>query len=411
LPKIQTLNDDGTLQYADVKGLQGAFAQGLLSRRSALVGMAGVASVAAVASVVGGASPAAAATAVNGVVQLDSYPGATDDDKLTAARADVKIQPRIPPIQFPARAVSLSLTRTYFNGMKLIGPGCNGPKNLELASGTYVTHKVTLNVGNGASSWMVGSGSVYDVFIGGLAFQAGNSSAQFWHHPTGTLYACQFDNLNIYGFKHVFGMPTSKCLMTQVVFSGHWTVLGNTDVAFTMGGSDCSLWMGGYCNINSSAAGGGGKYQLVFESMGKTDVGKVYITADNNWRGLWCRSNSCKLNFFGGEYEGRNSGVPCAGNLIRVDAGNVAFFGPWIAYGMSAPATTEHAIIEINGGNVLIDRPCYGRGTAAETVPLIYVAGGRVEVRSAAVEGTWASLPRVKKVGGVLVSDSSVTVI
>jgi len=146
--------------------------------------------------------------------------------------------------------------------------------------------------------------------------------------------------------------------------------------------------------------------------MGKTDVGKVYITADNNWRGLWCRSNSCKLNFFGGEYEGRNSGVPCAGNLIRVDAGNVAFFGPWIAYGMSAPATTEHGLIEVTGGNVLIYRPYYGLGNTAETVPMVYCSGGQVEVRSAASDGTWSGLPRVQQAGtGTLAGDSSVTVV
>jgi hypothetical protein len=349
--------------------------------------------------------------AVSGVVQLDAYAGATDDDKLTAVLADVQKQARIPAIQFPARSVSLSQTRTYFNGMKLSGPGCNGPKNLELASGSLVTHKVTLNVGNGASSWMVGSGSVYDVFVGGHAFQAGNPSAQFWHHPTGTLYACQFDNLNLY--KHAFGMPTAKCLMTQVVFSGHWTVLGNTDTAFTMGGSDNSLWMGGYCNLSSSSAGGGGKYQMICDMLGKTDVGKVYITADSNWRGLWCRYNSSKLNFYGGEFEGRNAGVPCAGNLIRVEGGNVAFFGPWIGYGMSAPATTEHGLIEVTGGNVLINRPTYGRGNTAETVPLIYVSGGKAEVCSAvgAAGQSWIGVPRVKNRCGKMVGGSSVTAI
>jgi hypothetical protein len=373
--------------------------------------MAGIASVAVAATAVAAAPSATAAAAVAGVVQLDAYPGATDDDKLTAALADVRTQAHIPAIQFPARSVSLSQTRTYFSGMKLIGPGCNGPKNLELASGSLVTHKVTLNVGNGASSWMVGSGSVYDVFVGGLAFQAGNPSAQFWHQPTGTLYACQFDNLNLYGFKHAFGQPTAKCLVTQVVFSGHWTVLGGTDTQFTLGGSDCSLWMGGYCNLGSSSAGGGGKYQMVFDSLSKTDVGKVYVTADNGWRGLWIVGNGAKLNFYGGEYEGRNASVPCAGTLIRVEGGNVAFFGPWIAYGMSAPTTTEHGLIEVTGGNVLIDRPTYDRGNTAETVPLVYVSGGKVEVRSAAGAGTWVGLPQVHKAVGTLLSDSSVSAV
>jgi len=396
-------NTSPSAKVSTTHGFPGPF-----SRRAAMAGLAGAA---AAGVAVMGASPAAAATAVNGVVQLDAYPGATDDDKLTAALADVRAQTKIPAIQFPARTVTLSQTRTYFNGMKLIGPGVNGPKNLELSGGSLVTHKVMLNVGNGASSWMVGSGSVYDVFVGGLALQAGNSSAQLWHQPTGSLYACQFDNLNIYGFKHAFGMPSAKCLVTQVVFSGHWTVLGGTDTQFTLGGSDCSLWMGGYVNLGSRSSGGAGRYLMILDSLGKTDVGKVYITSVGGWRGLWCRNNSCKLNFYGGEFEGSNASVPCDGNVIRVDAGNVAFFGPWIAYGMNAPLATEHALIEVNGGNVLIDRPCYGRGNAAETVPMVYIAGGKAEIRSAAPDGPWTGLPRVRKVGGVLVSDSSVTLI
>lgn len=58
-----------------------------------------------------------------GIVQLDDFTGVNDDAKLTAAMDYVKAQPYIPAIQFPARVVTLSQTRTPYNGMRLIGSG------------------------------------------------------------------------------------------------------------------------------------------------------------------------------------------------------------------------------------------------------------------------------------------------
>ncbi len=102
---------------------------------------------------------------------LDSFAGSTDDAKLTAALSYAQAQTFIPAIQFPAREVVLSLSRTPFSGMKLIGPGgYGGPKNLELASGKYASGRVRLNVGVGTSSWMVGTGTLYDIFVGNIAF-------------------------------------------------------------------------------------------------------------------------------------------------------------------------------------------------------------------------------------------------
>lgn len=359
--------------------------------------------------------PPSGGATIPGVVQLDSFAGTTDDDKLTAAFSYVQSQTFIPAIQFPDRVVTFSQSRTPFSGMKLIGPGVGqGPKNLELSSGKYSNGRVQLNVGAGTSAWMVGTTTYYDIFVGGIAFQGG-SGAQFWHQPLSTgngLFACQFHSLTFYGFQHVFGQPSNKAALTQVVFSGHWTVLGASDTQFTLGGSDNSLWMTGYLNLDSSTVGGG-KFQVIFDSLGKTDVGKTYITSEQGWLGISIVNNCRKLNFYGGENEGRNANTPCDGSVIQVSGGVVSFFGPWCAYAMNNPGTASHGVIEVTGGNVLIDRPCYGRGNLAESVPLVYCSGGKVEVRSAGVDTTdsWTGLPRVQNAGGTVVTDSSVTVI
>lgn len=346
--------------------------------------------------------------ATPGVVQLDSFSGATDDDKLTAALSYAQTQTYIPAIQFPNRTVTLSQTRIPFSGMKLIGPGApGGPKNLELSSGKFSNSKVELNVGNGTASWMVATGTVYDIYIGNIAFQGGSSS-QFWHQPLSTapgLYAAQFDALTFYGFQHVFGQPSNQAALTQVFFTGHWQVIGPNDVQFCIAGSDNAFWTAGYLNIGGNPSVDGANRFLIELSVGKTDVGKIYVTCNNGWLGVKCTGDLGGLNFFGGDFEGQNINNPCYGSVIRVEGGGVSFCGPWTAYAMSNPGTYSHGVIEVTGGNVLVDRPTYERGNTAASVPYVYCSGGKIEVRSAyGMQDTCIA----HSAGGTIVVDSSV---
>jgi len=320
-------------------------------------------------------------------------------------------QPFIPAIRIPPRDVIFSMSRKPFSGMKIIGTPA-GPKNLEFENGKFANGRITLNVSVGTSSWMVGSSVLYDVYIADLAFYCTSGKCQFWHQPIDTapgLYACQFHSLTHFGFQHVFGQPTNKAAMTQVYLTGHWTTLGFTDTQYTIGGSDNYFWVGGYLNIGGPV-GGAGKQQIIFDGVSKTDVGKVYITAANGWRGIHIlgSNTSGTLNFFGGEFEGQNAHTPCEGNTIRVEGGSAAFWGTWFAYGMAMPLSSEHGVFEVTGGNVLIDRPTYDRGESSSNVPAIYQSGGVLEVRSAyGLQGT----PGVKSVGGTLTHDSSVNIL
>ena len=321
-----------------------------------------------------------------GIVQLDSFTGATDDDKLTAALSYVQAQTFMPAIQLPARQVTFSQTRTPFSGLKIIGAGPDtGPKNLELSSGKFVAGRVNLNVGTGVNSWWYGTGTYYDIYIGNIAMQY-SSGGQFWHQPSGTLYACEFHSLTHYGANHVFGTPSAKALLTQVLFSGHWTCLALRDVQFTIGGSDNTFWMGGYLNIGpGSATLGNGKYQIVFDSLSKSNIGDIYVTSEWGWRGVRIGGNSTGLTLNAPRLEGRNANTPCEGNVLRITGGNgITIVNPWIAYGMSDPDATEHGLIEVTAGNVFIDRPVYDRGNLAASVPLVYCSGGKTEIRYAA---------------------------
>ena len=110
----------------------------------------------------------------------------------------------------------------------------------------------------------------------------------------------------MYGGLYMFGNPGEKFLTTQMVFSGHWTVLGYAGTPFTLGGGDCDLWVSGYLNSNSPSSGGAGKPIVDFNGLGKTNVGYMYLTAEGDWGGLRVSGGADKhVSFYGGSYEGR----------------------------------------------------------------------------------------------------------
>jgi hypothetical protein len=341
-----------------------------------------------------------------GVVRLDSFTGATDDDKLTAALAYVTQQTHQPAVQLPGREVTFTQQRTPFSGLRILGAAGRGPKNLELAGGKYVPAKVTLNTGG---PWWTGTGTYYDIYIADAAFQYG-SGASFWAQPSGTLYSCEFASLTHYGAAGVFGSAGAKALMTQVIFSGHWTVLGCTDIPFHIGGSDNNLWTAGYLNIQGpSAVGGNGRPLVWCDWMQKTNVANVYATAVNGWRGVKVDGGAggYGLNFTGCRTEGANDGNRCDGNAFLVHGGGVSIRDHWAANAMAAPASSEHGVVEVTGGDVAIDRICYNHGGTPATVPLVYCSGGTVRI-AAAASSTGEPL-YVKAAGGTVTTDSSVT--
>lgn len=350
---------------------------------------------------------------LSGGLLLDSFPG-DDDAKLTAAIAAQKSIEGMPAIILSARNHRFNQTRTLYSGLKLVGSRPSGPKNLEISSSRLVPSRVTLGPGvsSGASSWWVGTGDVFDVFMAdfGVSGNSGSSVHQFLDFPftAGTLYSCEFRSLSFDFMRAVFGRKDRPCAITAVTFSGHWTANNLWDTQFTLGGSDSQLWVGGQINIGPSAhpAQTGtladNDYQIIFSSLSKTNVGYLYITALNGWRGLKITGNSgFGLFFYGGTFEGYKptgslAAGPAPGTVIRIEGGSGAFYGPGIGQGMNAPDSSERGLVHMTGGEWSFIGASFFRGSMPETVPCIYQSGGRLLVMGATrpQNESWSNRPR-----------------
>jgi hypothetical protein len=322
-------------------------------------------------------------------VYLDSFTG-TDDAKLTAAMAYASAQSQIPSIVFPARSITFSTHgRIPYSAMRFVGPrGSVGPKNLEI-SGNFAPSWILLNVGTGTSAWFDGhTATVYDVYMEGLAFQDISGTSQFWHQPTTsgtTLYGCEFRGMTFYGLTHIFGDTTNACAFTQVRLTGHWQVTGFTDTQFNLGGSDCQLWMEGYCNMGTSTAVGPGVYHLML-ALAKTQVGFLYSTVNTGWKSMLLTGSAGIVfgcTFFGGVHEGVTS-IPASVQLVDISGGSWAFIGTTFDFMASSG---NNGVIVQSGGVLDLIATTYTRLAAtAATFPFLYQTAG-----SATCVGTIAS--------------------
>lgn len=239
----------------------------------------GAAAVATTGAAVVGMPHASAATATDEIL-LDSFSG-TDDQKLTAALDLARTSSPRRPIRLAARSHTFSQTRTTFSGLRILGPNV-GWQNPEIANtaGALPQCNVTLNCGNGARSWLVGTETTYNVMVAGITFKSSNGVTQFYHHPysAGTSYATTLDTLSFYGFKHVLGTPADPFSMTLVTTRGSWTCVAVQDTQFSLRGSDNFLWVAGDMNYGWQGANGG-RYLMRFSNLSKTAVRHLYLTA------------------------------------------------------------------------------------------------------------------------------------
>lgn len=357
------------------------------------------------------------ASGTTGGVPLDSFPGLTDDDKLTNALSFVASQTVKPPILFDNRRHNFSQAgRLVFSGLKLVGPNAHGNQQ---RSANSIPNDIRFT-GTGAWWQMPASGNVFDVGIYGLSFQ-GNSNAIFMAGSNAVLWTSVFRDLGFNLWKHVLGTPTVKMLNTAVLFDGWWNVNNSYDTAFTLGGSDSNFWMDGMLIDAEPANMNPGKYHIIFDYQEKSTVGPMFMTADQSG-GMWVQGSESRgpLVFFGnGRIEGRNTNTPSFGSNLRISGGHVSLRDWWISYGATAlntqGRTGEGGLITMTGGRVLLDGCMYSRANGvAETVPWVYQTGGKLRVRNIWTcdgGGTWTGLPRVRSLGGTVSVDDSVTLV
>ena len=349
-------------------------------------------------------------------IWMDTFSG-TDEQRINAAIAEqiANTGDNRPPIILPCRPMTWTTPKTIYSGMSIIGARNSGQKNPELSSGNYMSApEITLggSISSGTSSLFVSPGSdCYDVFMSDFAVQgsSGASTHSFLDFPnTSTLYACEFRSLSFNFMRSVFGRKDRVCAFTQVNLTGTWTINNLWDTQMNLGGSDNNLFMAGYVNIgpSSSAAQTGtyadNDYEIIFTSLSNTNVGYIYASMLNGWRGLRVTGASSSLNFFGGVYEGykptRQNGLlsgPAPGTVIRLDNGSGNFYGTFIGQGMDNPDAAEGGLVQVNDGEWNFIGPnFYGANMA--TAKAIEHLGGRILVMGATKRQneSWTNRPR-----------------
>lgn len=363
-------------------------------------------------------------------VALDSFTGATDDAKLTAAISYAAAQTYPPAIRWANRAYSHTTQRTVYQGLRFIGPFGGGISNAQLSDNAMV-NKVQLNT-NG--TWLNVASDVFSCSIIGFAF-IGTSNTTFMG-GSGLFHGSLIRDVSFKSFKTVLGTQAQKLLMTTTLIDGWFQVQGTYNGGVHIGGSDNYVFMSGALfdatPAYASAGGVAGQFHLWFDGLDNTHVGRIYVTAEGPWGG--CKitgsdynvnvpSNLATLYIENPILEGRNASTPCYGSVLRVEGGIVRVNGGYLGRGMSNPSAMGHSPqdaggVHVTGGALLLNGTIFDRYTGQpETSPFVYNNGGTVRVRDiwkASKGGVWTGKPRVQNVtagGGSIVADDSVTVV
>lgn len=348
-----------------------------------------------------------------GIVGLDTFAGATDDDKLTTALSYLGAQTLIhkPTLVLP-RGRDCTFTqagRKPFSGLRIDGGAPAGPLNMEI--GSTLPYRIHVNTGG---PWWDSTGlNVQSTWFGHFACHYG-AGARFWrsnYAAGGTApYPIEFEHHAHYGGAGVFGTYAEKCTFTQAVFSGHWATMAFTDTPYHLGGSDMDLWPAGMHNIESQQPGNG-KPAIWADYLSNTNIGPVYLTSPKGWRGVLvdgdvAETKGCALSIARMRIEGHNSSNPAYGTLLRVRGGQVSVRDTKVAWAMTQLAADELAPIQVEGGDVSLDGLFYDQSTWGG--PMVHVSGGTCRVTNA------KSITRqpmvVRNAGGTVTADQSVSV-
>jgi hypothetical protein len=376
-----------------------------------------------------------------GAVALDSFAGADDDAKLTAALTYAAAQTYPPTIYVSNRQYTFAtVNRTPFVGMRIWGqPGASNP---ELQSQTKMTNRLHLT---GTGPWFLHSAAttLRNVSLGNLSFTGTGSPSAAGVLSSATANDVWGDmhlhSLNAYGLKYLIGTQANAFRLLASTWSGRWDVNGLYGGAIHVAGSDNSLWMDGMLLIDSpppfaTTGSADGEFHVWFDFCDFTDVGMIYSTSEGTWGGIKVSGSSNPLTSTGSNIgavfahgwivTGRNPTQPCKGSTLRVEGGVLNLIGGRIQWGMTDPTAMGHSpadagVVHHSGGWLDMQGVIYDRANAqAETVPFVYsnVTATKCIVKRTLYTsrgGTWTGLPRVDEAGtaGTVDADAYVTVI
>jgi hypothetical protein len=335
-----------------------------------------------------------------GVVEVDSFPGATDDDKLAAALAHAAAQTNKPTIRFRHGKTTLTRTVVAFTGMRLLGAG-GGVAVEQPRGGNPYSTLIDWRGTDPAKPWLLWpSGQTFGTFVGHMAIQgtatstiigAASSSAVAWRSV--------FRDLGMANMAHAIGSPTAKFLMTACTWDGDWNI-NNIRGAYgiRIGGSDNAINTGTLLLDSPTSLNANVAAHLWCDYLEKTDIRGLYITAEGTPAGVRVTGNAGTepVTFWAPRVEGRNAGQPCKGPVIRIEGGDVNIIAPWLAYSLTET-------VRVTGGDVLIDAPTFGRATnTPSTAPAVAQTGGVLRVVNA------RRSPLVTRTGGTLTHDGTI---
>ena len=252
-----------------------------------------------------------------GVLRLDDFAGADDDAKLAAALSQIGGETFKRPVAlWDNRVYTFTDPVDLFNGFALIGPPRHG--NQPVTTPRY-PHEVMIDCGTQPFLRVPASGSVFNVHVSNLSFEAVGSTEVWMGYDSGgaaggVLWTANIRDVGFSLFKSVLGTPSDKLLLTACTFNGFWNINNSYDVAITIGGSDNNLWTDG-CLLDSDTAftfTGNVPYHLHCDYLEKTNIGPMYITAEANPATVRIDGNDSTggLIFTGTRMEGRNAGLP-----------------------------------------------------------------------------------------------------
>ena len=350
---------------------------------------------------------------LSGLIDVDSYSG-SDTDKLDAAMRDAAAQTHKPTLYLSNRRWKFTRSITAYTGFKLTG--ANWSSIEQPRGGNPYATIVDIDLGGSTTAWLnFPSGSTFGCYVGNIAFEGSGTNTQWAAANPGVCWTSVFENLGFSAFKHVFGNPSKKFLMTAVVIRGYWNINNCYDTAVTVGGSDNTLFQdGGLIDSPPHFIGGPvDKYHVRLDYLSKSTFGPVYMTCDRvsgfKITGNLESSTQGHTLIWGARIEGRNANTPCRGSLIRVQGGGVTLRDCWLGFAMKDPSNGANAgdkgVVHLSRGNVLMAGCTYGKGTLAESVPVLYATGSKSRARvtdlmPAENIDTWAGKPTVQAVSG-----------
>lgn len=318
-----------------------------------------------------------------GMVALDSFAGANDNAKMTAAMSFAGSQTYPPYIFLDLRQHTFTsgLGQPY-DGFGMVGVA-RGWSNVEKGN-QYKKTPLAINIG--ANTFLnMASGDSWNWHMEGFQITGNSTSTLVAGSGGGTLWASTFRNMTVQNLKGVFGNGSSKLLLDLCTVDGQWEILNCYDTYVNVGGGDVRGMFsdGGNFGCGSVAPPSTAAYQMIFSGYSKGWVGPVYISADNGWRGMkitGSQSNGYGFDINQAIIEGRNNGSACDGNLLRIEGGSVNIFGGCINNGMVNPQGTEHGLIEITGSGIEVSifGTSFAHASAASggiTTPCVYVSG------------------------------------